>query len=1647
MGYSMRLSGLSSSRSTSTAILGCLALALAAFAPAAQAQSAPYVLPYTMSTYAGGFPTYILGYGCGTAAAATTLGVGTVALDTAGDGCFASQVAVGADPHDLRVDGVGNLFYLDDTASAAVVHKINPFTQLETIYVGNLLGAKICSAPLAPSTKFGDGCAANDGVANSTGLYTLVLKNVRGLGMATNGDLFIAGYGDYYVHKIAQATGFMSLIAGNGTSPGGYAAGAPGVNLINQARGVGADANGNIYIADTGNNAIREYVLSANNLGLALNAVNTPPTTQTKNPSNGPFSSAFVAGPEDVTTDSFGNLWIADSSNSVVRAVYNGTGTLPGITSPLVTGQVYIIAGYYSPTATPNTYVYPSNGTTPVVPATTVTLSAPRKIALDAQNNLYIADAGANVVWFVDHATGYIRLLAGSYGQTASVTPTYICAAHTDSVGDGCPGPTSSMYSTGVNGTAMGVAPDNQGNLYISDAELSSAAPTYSRIRKLLSGLNFPAVNIGAASVTQTILLHFAAADTPAATNPFVIKATGPTATPDFTLGSVSCTVNTTGDLTDDCLVQLTFKPTVPGNDTATLTITSLKGAVTSYTLTGTGTAAPAIAFDPGNTAQIIASSVASVKITNGGSGYNALPTVTFSAPAVGANTATGTPVLTAGVVTSITITNSGSGYTSAPFVTFAGGGGTGAAAVATIGGTNVYNPQGIALDGQGNAYIADTSNNRVLFYNATTAVTTVFAGTGTAGNTGNGGAATAATLNAPKAVTLDTSGSVYIADTGNNVIRKVNAAGIISLYAGGATTVCANPINTRGDGCPALQAIFNAPSGLAADNLGNLYVSDTGNNVIRQISTTTNVITLAGGATSTTVCTSAQGATDSQGDGCGALVTTFSAPTGIAFDFAGKNLFVADTGDNNVRKIYLGTTYKVAGTSTVSSILINPVTLVAGNGTSGASIAASGLAVGSQLSNPTGVAVDTAGNFYIADTGNASIRLVNAVNGYISTIAGINGAPGVGTVGNAATSTLLSAPAAVAVTQLGTLFIADSANERILSDTRSEITYNFGRINQNSSSPVQNFTELNIGNATATLPNPPQGTQAPVNTQFTLSSNASGTGIIAGCASGAFVSGAICNLQAQFTPTALTTNTVTYTQSGTNSVGLTPSITLVGTGFIFTVTSSTVIQSNPTLPTNSQYNASVTLTATITPVACNLAAPFCYPSGNVNFLVDGSPVGLSIPVTGSGSSTTLPLPATAVSLPITGLSVGNHTISCNYLGDNYYAASTCTVGTITVTQASTTSLLSATNSGAPQFPTNSCTTFTNPTTGVATTTCLQTTLTATVTANTSGIPTGNVTFFANNGTTTTTFGPASLSGNPSQATFNLSYAYDNNGNLVPGSNNTLPPGNYTLTCTYNGAPNFATSNCSGIPFVVAPQSGSIVIPAPVFNGKIYNSGVKPCVPAALSLYTPSLGQNCPGVSNSSTGTTGYTSTGTAVVAIAQGATADATIFMIPSNTLAGKLSFTCTGLPADSTCTFSPTSIPLTPGTGFQAPLYVDVTFWNDLQPGSVPGVGSLNRPAIHQQKSGIMLAEMLGWPLTLLGLVGLLRLRRKSGSLTLVALLLLMVGTSLTFTGCAGPGDYHAVLTPTGTYPVTFTVTNGTVSTSVVIDYVVTPGIKSIE
>jgi sugar lactone lactonase YvrE len=1510
--------------------LPTLALALAGSLSTALAQTAPYVLPYAMSTFAGPSAGLSIGQACGA----------FISLDAVGDGCQAPYVSIGADPHDIRVDGQGNVYWFDN-GSKEVIHKIAASNGLETVYAGSAVQTKVCST--GNGDKLGDGCIANDGAANSgkTTFYTGSLPKSRGLGIAANGDLFFADYNGDEDHEISASTGLMTRIAGTGTA--GDTDGPAGSSQVNGTRGIGVNSStGAVYIADTGNNLLREVLNGVvSTITAASGAAGSGSGGCVHSIANGPASAAQLCAPEDAQVDSNGNIYIADEGNDVVRAIYVG-GTLPGIANPVV-GNIYTVAGngnqppytsscYSStpttppPVATAYAALTLTNGLSSNAPATSVPISI-RKLSIDSRGNLYLSDSCNGVVWFVDAVTGNMRVLAGLYGQTQSTTPSasLLCSNPTDAFGDGCPGPQSSLDPS----SDMGAAPDNQGNLYITDAEGGTVA--ISRLRKLLSGLDFPTA-AAAASITQTIDIHFAPGDTPAASHPFVSSST------DFVVGAPTCTVG--ADTTDDCLVPVTFTPTKPGYDTATLAIASAKGGANSYLLTGTGTAATLV-IDPGATTLL------------------ATPTLSSTA-------------------------------------------------------------QGVALDGAGDAYIADTANNRILLYAAASGTTTVFAGTGSAGYTGDNGAASAASLSAPKAVALDTDGNLYIADSGNNVIRKVNAAGTISTYGGGATTVCSQSFDALGDGCPATQATFSNPSGLTADKDGVLYVSDTGNNVIRQIDVSGDVTAFAGGATGP--CATAS---DTFGDGCSGSQSIFKSPAGLAYDNVGNAIVAADSADNVVRKISLPNTFSITGTGAsalASNILINGVTLVAGNGQAGSSVDAGGSAILSQLNSPTAVAVDAAENVYIADTQNDAVRLVNASNGQISTIVGIGGSPGTGTVPGAATDAQLTNPQGVAVSTTGLLYVLDSGNARALVDNRSQAAKDFGRTNLGVSSPVQNFTETSIGTTAAQLPASPLFVATGDTSVFTLLPASGSTGCnTSSSGSTPLAVGASCIVQGQFNDAAGGNFSATYTETGAVSVGATPSITLTGVGAVLTATTSTVSQTAPT--GSAQYGGSLTLTASITAASCNSAAPACFPTGTVRIVVDGT-AGAPETLIGSGTSAT-------GSQTISGLAVGPHTISCNYSGDSFYAASSCGNVALSVGQAATTSTNTAAPLAQQQFPMTNCSVIlaTGPTKGDSQ--CNATTLTATVVSNTTGSPTGTVTFYANG----TAIGSQPLNSTTGVASLTLYTIYDTNRSVI--FDDTLPAGSYSLTCTYSGATNFAASTCAAFKFTVTAS------------------------PAAFSL-TP---RGCAAVALQESGTT-ITGEGVGcstgvelfngaapVVATAQGSTTDATVFINGTNTVAGTLTFSCSGLPAGSICTFSPTSVTAIPSTGAVAPLFTDVTLWTDLQPGTVPTKTSMNAaPSLGHTGNTTRLAFLLGWPFTLLGFAGLIRFRRRSGhigALTLTALAMLLAGSSLTLSGCSGgPGAYKPNLTPAGTYPIIVTVTGDGITQSTIIDFTVAaPGITGQE
>ena len=275
----------------------------------------------------------------------------------------------------------------------------------------------------------------------------------------------------------------------------------------------------------------------------------------------------------------------------------------------------------------------------------------------------------------------------------------------------------------------------------------------------------------------------------------------------------------------------------------------------------------------------------------------------------------------------------------------------------------------------------------------------TTIAGNGTQGYSGDGGPATSALVSDVIGPALDGAGNLYFADPGNNRIRKVTVStGIITTIAGNGTE------GFSGDGGAATSAELDSPYGVAVDSSGNVYIADSFNNRVRVVTASTGVIsTLAGNGTG-----------GFSGDGGAAANAEFNTPVAIAVNISG-NVYVADTNNSRVRMV-------TASTGIITTVAGNGMEAYSGDG---------GLATSAALNQPLGLALDRAGNLYIADTQNSRIRLVTTSSGTITTVAG-NGTDGFAGDGGAATSAELNIPSGVAADGSGNIYIVDANNYRI---------------------------------------------------------------------------------------------------------------------------------------------------------------------------------------------------------------------------------------------------------------------------------------------------------------------------------------------------------------------------------------------------------------------------------------------------------------------------------------------------------------------------------------------------------------------------------------------------------------------------------------
>ena len=326
-----------------------------------------------------------------------------------------------------------------------------------------------------------------------------------------------------------------------------------------------------------------------------------------------------------------------------------------------------------------------------------------------------------------------------------------------------------------------------------------------------------------------------------------------------------------------------------------------------------------------------------------------------------------------------------------------------------------MWNPFDVAVDAQGNVYIADTNDNIIQKVD-TSGNITVVAGVSKpcyAGRCGDGGLATKARLNAPQGVLLDGKGNIYIADTGDNRVRVVKPNGNIYPFAGNFATSCSGGTQSCGDGGLAVKASLSAPEGLALDNKGNVYIADSGDNRVRVVSLKTHIINAFAGTG-----TSCFPSWNTCGDGGSALSANLGNPQGLSMDKS-LNLYIADTRDQRIRI--------VSATGTINTF--------AGTGHHGFA-GDTGQAVDAELSNPNGVYVGSAGNVFISDTGNQRVREV-APSGVINTILG----GGNGGDGGAPTAAQFANPNGVAVDSADNYFIADTTNNTVREVSGGTIT------------------------------------------------------------------------------------------------------------------------------------------------------------------------------------------------------------------------------------------------------------------------------------------------------------------------------------------------------------------------------------------------------------------------------------------------------------------------------------------------------------------------------------------------------------------------------------------------------------------------------
>ena len=976
----------------------------------------------------------------------------------------------------------------------------------------------------------------------------------------SSGNLYVVNDNDV-IYKVTPGTvvpSSMSIYAGNNTagfSPNGTLASA---SLLYEPIGAALDVNGNLYFSDQNNCVVREIVAASG----VMNTVAGTAHVCNYSGDGGQATSAELNYPQEVALDGSGNLYIADINNSIVRRVV------------LSTGIITTYAG------TPQTAGFPSNG----VLATSTMLSGPIALAVDTGGNLFIADQNDDVVCRVDFNSKDITIVAGTGNSGYS--------------GDGGPATAATMR------VPDGAAVDGAGNLYIADAENAAIREVFSptnpntpnQITTIVGNGTFGFNGDGAAGTSTEL------------TNPaglFVDSTTGNLWIADYwsnrvRLYTASTKIVTTvvgsgavgdGGLATGPSVSLYY----PRNP-------ALDASGNLYLVDAQNDRIREVSAADQTISTVVGNGIPCAQPTlpcgDGGLAINAslfMPRTVTVEPSGNLLVADDGDLRIREVTgsTGIIKTIVGSGNLCAAPFSSCGDGGPALSA-------SLNDARGAVLDAAGNLYFVDAQDNRVREVDTTGTITTV-AGDGPDGNapvgcipagnfSGDGGPAVNATLDCPLGLDIDSSGNLYVADTDNNVIRKIDTGSprIITTIAG--TGVAGN----SGDNGPATSAMLNTPDRVSVNGAGNFFISDSGNNRIRRVDGTSKIITAFAG----------NGSFAFAGDDGPALSASFATPVGVVVTPQG-NMYVGDVFNNRIRKVLLNPNIALSSTTAafanqpinVSATL--PVTLT---NSGDAPLAISDIAITAGAfslatsANPCPAAPATLAvgaqcvlqiafmpTEFIAYTGTITISDNGPTAGSTQTVSlsGMGAAALAVTVSGSGTGTVASSPAGIscpttcsatfagnsaviltATAAAGSTFTSFSTNcvpaspqtsppSCTVSTATSGVTVT-ATFNQSAAGTISiSPTSLGFGSVGLPTTSAAQTVTVSNNGEFPLTTGDFAGATLAQCPSIAVES--TCTFHITFTPTATGTRTGTITFTD-NATGSPQTVTLTGTGVAATI-------------------------------------------------------------------------------------------------------------------------------------------------------------------------------------------------------------------------------------------------------------------------------------------------------------------------------------------------------------------------------------------------------------------------------------------------------------------------------------------------------------